>query len=233
MKFKDANGKEVELSDSEVADRLAKFESLNAENGKLKNDHAEAVRKLGEAESLFDEDYLSFLANKKKGGKQTAQPDNKGVQKNFDEMSLTELYNTFNSEMGGKIGELVNAFNAKIKDIDTNLGDAFARIDLRITGNKYGDKFWERIKSKEVDAILKENPNWSAEKAYEELLAKDKLANIKKEEEVKEVQKKEQEAFSEKGELPASVANRKDLSPVEAASKAYDLTIGAAEKSGK
>lgn len=233
MKFKDANGKEIELNDSEVADRLAKFESLNAENGKLKNDHAEAVKKLGEAESLFDEEYLSYLADKKKGGKPTVQPSDKGVQKNFDEMSLSELYNTFNSEMGGKMEGLIKAFDSRLASFDNSIGEAFAKIDLRITGNKYGQAFWDRVKAKDIDAVLKENPNWSAERAYEELLDKDKLSSQKKEEEKREVKEKELKAFSEKGELPASVANKNDLSAEEAANLAYDATIGAAEKQGK
>ncbi len=180
--------------------------------------------KLGEYESeLLSEDYLNWKEGKT-GGKADVEDEEGEVD--LETASAKEIVRYLERKYRGDLEGAIESISGKIGEVEERVGLALARVDIELTALKHQD-FWsykDRIKK-----IAEENPTWSAEKCYKQAKLEMKMEEEEKLRKEEEKAEKERRALAEKGGVPPSIIQGKQLSKDEAAKLAYRAAFGNAK----
>ena len=225
------NGGSGDLA-QQLADANAKISELSKTNEELGGAKESLERQLGDAnKELLGEDYLEYLESKKGGGGNKGGQDDSAFSggADFDQASNTEVAKFVVKHMDGKLKEIVENFGKNTKALDDKIGLAFARLDVTMTAAKYdgsdGGPSWAE-NEKEICKIAKENPSWGAEQCYKQFKL-EHAAKVKEDADKAAAKAKEEEdLITEKGGVPGSTTEGKDLTAEEAAEIAYRKAYG-------
>ena len=183
----------------------------------LSNAKAELEQKLGEYEGeLLSEDYLKW-----KEGKSQQQP--REGELDFETASTKEIVDYLEKKHKADLESAVNELSSRLEETQDKLALALARLDVEMTALRHPD-FWN-YKDK-IQKLAEQNPSWSAEKCYKQAKIEAKLEEEEKAAKEREKAEKERKVLSEKGGIPPSAMQGKQLSPEEAAELAYRTVFG-------
>jgi len=235
------NGGEGNKGGGEVQQQLADAQkelgAAQAETKSLKEAKGDLERKLDDADKeLLSDDYLNFKEGKGKagaggGGKGSEGSANAKGDENFDIDNATnaELAAHIGKQSKGSLDVAVKELSSRLEKSDERVGLALAQVDISLTGMRHPDGnglgFSENFDA--IKKVAKANPNWSAEKCYQQF--KMEKSHIDKEKADADEKKAEEERkdITEKGEGVAGGATQgKQLTPEEAAELAYQKSFG-------
>lgn len=198
----------------------------------LKSDLEATKAKLSEAESRkldpFDEQYLKILAaqEEEKGG---SVSNKSGDDFDPDAASNAELLAHIEAKLASATAEKAGALEQKMEQLANFIAQRDARNDLRLTEQAHPD-LTEKLKDTPYKERFyqqaKSNPNWGAEKVYKQVEME--LAHEAREKAAADSDraKRERAAMTERGGLPSSVTQRKDMTKEEAVEAAYNAVFG-------
>jgi len=211
---------------TQIKNELDQIKKQNEELGGAKES---LERQLGDAnKELMGEDYLEYLESRK-GGKGKEEGSEFSAGEDFDRATNTEVAKFVVGHIDKKLSSVMDDVNKRSKALDDKIGLAFAKLDVSLAKNKFdgndGGPAWSDHE-KEIFEIAKKNPSWGAEQCYRQF----KLEHLARtEEERKAAAKKaeeEEKLVTEKGGVPGSATQEKDMSSKEAAEVAYRKAFG-------
>jgi len=214
----------------------SQLEGMKGEFEQLKGAKADLEKKLDDADKeLLSPEYLEFLEGKRGKG-----APSKEVEKevNFDEMTPAQIAQHFERKYKGDLKTAAEEVGKRMDIIEDGIGKLAAQFDLTLTSMKHpelGTAFETSISERSaeqkalIDGMYKlaqENPAWSAEKCYRAAKLEMKASADEKSEKEKERAEKERKALTEKGGVPPSVLQGKEVGKEEAAQSAWKAAFG-------
>ena len=219
--------KKVEISEVELnamKESLKTVTTLQNSFNQMKTDNEIYQKKLAEYESLLGSEtgIKQLMSNK---GQQIASPSQKV---NYNEFSNEQIVEHVLGLVKGEFDQFGKSFQKTVEDFDSRVNLGFAKADTQLSALRHHAKFEEPgfdfISLKDsVQEKLKTNPDYSAEKAYQEVVKDKRIAvQIKAEADAKTAVEKKA-SFTEKGGIPDSLIKDKTLDGAAAAAKAMEL----------
>jgi len=217
----------------QLADAQAELGKLKGQLSELEGAKENLERQLGDAnKELLGEDYLNYLENKGKTPPQASgSEEGSGLEigQDFDRASNTEVAKFLVGHMDGKLKGAMEKLGKNQKALDDKIGLAFARLDVAMTASKYdgsdGGPSWAE-NEKEIFKIAKANPSWGAEQCYKQFKLENSARLKEKEDADRRKAEEEEELITEKGGVPGSTVQDKDMDKEDAAKLAYRKAFG-------
>ena len=221
----------------QLSDAQKNLGTAQAETKSLKEAKEGLERKLDDADKeLLSEDYLNFKEGKGKS-KPSKGEGSEGAaagDENFDidNASNAELAAFIGKKTKGDMDDAVKELASRIEKADNRVGLALAQVDISITGMRHPDGdglgFSENFDA--IKKIAKGNPEWGAEKCYQQFKMEKKHVDLEKKDADEKKAEEDRKSITEKGEgVPGSAAQPKDLSKEDAAELAYRKAFGTKE----
>jgi len=217
----------------QLTDALSKLETAETDNKTLKGANEDLERKLDDADKeLLSEDYLTYKEGRAKGGN-GGEGGGGAAAPDFD------LANASNAELAAYIGKqskgdldiAVKELSSRLEKSDERVGLALAQVDISLTAMRHPDGnpkepgFNENFDA--IKKVAKANPEWSAEKCYQQFRLEKTKADKDKVDADQKKADEERKILTEKGGgVPGSAAQEKDLSKEEAGDLAYRKAFG-------
>lgn len=237
----DGNGKGGSEVQQQLTDAQTKLATAETDKKTLEDAKVDLERKLDDADKeLLSEDYLTYKEGKGKGraGDRSGAGGEGGegaADANFDinNASNAELAAFIKKGSKGDLDAVVKELSGRLEKSDERVGLALAQVDISLTAMRHPDNAEKLGFNENFDAIkviAKANPEWGAEKCYQQF----KLEKTGSDKEKADADKKKVEddlkSDTEKGEgVPGSTTQGKELTKEEAADVAYRKAFGNSE----
>lgn len=218
-------GEALDLLKEKMGEQDTQLKMLQAEKAALE-------QKLTAADDqLLSQEYMDFLASKRKSKEAGDKSEDKGEAKtvDFSSMSAEELVKHITTQQAEALTGVKTGIDENLNKLVAGIQSAFAGIDLKIACLTHGD-LGEQLKDKgykeRFAKMAQDNPTWDAEKVYANLKATLKGEADAKAEAEAEKEAKELAAVSEKGGPTKSAFIKADMTADEAADLAYRASFG-------
>lgn len=219
----------------QLTDANVKLATAATDKKSLEDAKVDLERKLDDADrELLSEDYLTYKEGKGKSkDKGNGGDGGEGAaDANFDinNASPAELAAYIKKGSKGDLDAVVKELSGRLEKSDERVGLALAQVDISLTAIRHPDNAEKLGFNENFDAIkviAKANPEWGAEKCYQQFKLEKTGADKATEEAARKKAEDDLKSSSEKGEgVPGSTTQGKELTKEEAADVAYRKAFG-------